>query len=78
MCTEPRGPQAARSPLTSLGGSKSRHPGGLVVARVLDATDVGGLGVEAGVGEEGVGVGEGVDGHDQLKNSKVQDSEQFT
>ena len=49
-----------------------------MVARVLDAMDVDGLGVEAGVGEEGVGVGEGVDGHDQLKNSKVQDSEQFT
>lgn len=31
-----------------------------------------------GVGLEGVGVGEGVDGQDQLKISKLQSSEQFT
>lgn len=30
------------------------------------------------VGVDGLGVGEGVDGHDQLKNSSVHSSEQFT
>lgn len=50
---------------------------------MLDAVDgrvvgVDGLGVEEGVGLEGVVVGEGVDGQDQLKNSKWQLSEQFT
>lgn len=66
-----------------LGGSKFGHPGGLVEVGVLDAVDgrvvgVGGLGVEEGVGLEGVGVGVGVDGQDQLKNSNWQLSEQFT
>lgn len=56
---------------TCLGGSKSGHPrtpGGGVL-------DVRGSWV---VGVDGLGVGEGVDGHDQLKNSSVQSSEQFT
>lgn len=49
-----------------------------MVVGVLDVMDgplvgVGGLGVEKGVGD-----GEGVDGQDQLKISKVQLSEQFT
>lgn len=48
-----------------------------MVAGVLDAVGVGGLGVEVGAGLEGLGVGEGVDGHDQLKISMVQDNEQF-
>lgn len=47
---------------------------------VVDGRVVGvdGLDVEESVGLEGVGVGEGVDGQDQLKNSKWQLSEQFT
>lgn len=53
------------------------HPGGLLVASVLDVVGVGGLDVEVGVGVEGAGVGDGVDGHDQLKISMVQVSEQF-
>lgn len=66
-----------------LGGSKFGHPGGWVEVGVLDAVDgrvvgVDGLAVEEGVGLEGVGVGEGVDGQDQLKNSSWQVSEQFT
>lgn len=77
------GTKATCSPPTCLGGSKSGHPGGLVEVGVLDAVDgrvvgVDGLGVEEGVGLEGVVVGEGVDGQDQLKNSKWQLSEQFT
>lgn len=76
-CLVPRGQKLAHSTLTCLGGSKSGHAGGVVVATVLDAVGVGGLGVEAGVGLEGVGPGEGVDGHDQLKISMVQDTEQF-
>lgn len=77
------GTKATHSPLTCLGGSKFGHPGGLGVVGVLDVVvgrvvGVGGLGVEEGVGLEGVGAGEGVDGQDQLKNSKVQLSEQFT
>lgn len=72
-----------------LGGSKSGQPGGLVVDSVFGAVDgrvvgVDVLGVAEGVGFEGVGVGEGVDvgegevGQDQLKNSTWQVSEQFT
>lgn len=59
------------------------HSGRLVEVGVLDVVDgcvvgVDGLGVEEGVSLEGVGVGEGVDGQDQLKNSNLQLSEQFT
>lgn len=66
------GDTATHSPLTSLGGSKSGHPGRLVVVGVLDVVD--GVGVGVGV----LGVGEGVDGQDQLKNCQEQSSEQFT
>lgn len=48
------------------------------MAGVLDAVGVGGLDVEVGVVLEGVGVGEGVDGHDQLKISMAHNTEQFT
>ena len=74
----PKGQNMAHSTLTCLGGIKSGHPGGLLVVGVLDVTGVGVLGVEVGVDLEGVGVGEGVDGHDQLKISRWQDNEQFT
>lgn len=53
--------------LTCLGGSKSRHPEGLVLAVGMDW-----------LGFEGVGGGEGVGGQDQLKNCKLQFREQFT
>lgn len=42
-----------------------------------DVVGAGGLGVEEGVGVDGGGLGEGVDGHDQLKISMVQLSEQL-
>lgn len=47
----------------------------VVAGRVVGA---GGRGVDVGVGLVGVGGGRGVDGHDQLKISKVQAREQFT
>lgn len=82
-CVRCRGAKAAHRPLTCLGGLKSGHPGGLVVAVVLGGVDgrvvgVDALGVAEGVGFEGVGSGEGEDGQDQLKNSRSQVSEQFT
>lgn len=77
MVSGPRGQKVAHSTLTCLGGSKSGHAGGLVVTGVLDAVGVGGLDVEVGVVLEGVGVGEGVDGHDQLKISMAHNTEQF-
>lgn len=71
--------QSHQVSFSCLGGSKSGHPGGLVVVGVLDVT--GGRVVvvaELVVGVEVVDIGEGVDGQDQLKISKVQLSEQFT
>ena len=66
--SDTRGDKSHPQTQTSLGGSQSGHPrtGGLVV---LDSwvVVVGGL-----------GVGEDVDGHDQLKNSSSHFSEQFT
>ena len=65
---------AAHSPLTSLGGSKSGHP--LVV--VLMLVVVGMLDIVDGVGVGVLGVGEEVDGQDQLRICKEPSSEQFT
>lgn len=63
-----RGDKSHPQTQTSLGGSKSGHPrtGGLVA---LDSRVVV---------VDGLGVGEDVDGHDQLKNSSSHFSEQFT
>lgn len=70
-CVRCQGAKTTHRPLTCLGGSKSGHAGGLVVADVLGAVDgrvvgVDALGVAEGVGVEGVSVGEGEDGQDQL------------
>ena len=67
-----RGEKSHPQTQTCLGGSKSRHAGGLVVDGTLDAMD------GRVVGMDGLGVGEGVDGQDQLKISRVHSSEQFT
>lgn len=58
-----RGDKSHPQTQTCLGGSKSRHAGGLVVGGTLDVMN---------------GWVVGVDGQDQLKISRVQFSEQFT